>query len=456
MAPRLLGPISWALRIMKARLRGLKTSSPLLEAVRDTLWASTSDCRVITVMSPTKRITFFKFLESLLTFKPSKSETNAIFIHRTGTALVPGPLTRKCNNMDCSCLISVSQISSYTTNWEAYASLITQIFNTNGISVKYQGAIFCCDTNWLKAIPLYIDNTTSQLWSISIHSYAQDNGNLANLLTKNIAPYNPSLYGLSTAKANGLQYWMGESGSVAGLYSVNVSDTFGGGLWAIDWTFTAAAYGYEAISYHGIGAMIPSIVYMPWSAGNPFTIYPLYYAMLAFSRTIGGSNAYIWPQGPHLNVTSTQPQVSVWSTVDSVTGLRKVIINHRNITSGVPNAQVIINFTSTTTTYFSNAVLFYFEAPSGTSKTGVKLAGQTFEGSLDGTIQGTRTTFNLTTSGNNTWVFTMQPARTAFITFCPTSNSEPCGGQTSSSSSDAKRITSWISSLLLLWEELGF
>jgi len=35
----------------------------------------------------------------------------------------------------------------------------------------------------------------------------------------------------------------------------------------------------------------------------------------------------IWPQGAH----STQPLLSVWTTLDVVTGLRKVVINHRNI-----------------------------------------------------------------------------------------------------------------------------
>jgi len=331
----------------------------------------------------------------------------------------------------------------YFSNWAAYADVVSGIFNNSNINIKYQGATFCCYPTWLSSIPDLISNYTNRLWSIAVHDYPQNNGDLLKLLSQDYVPYNADPYGLLAAKAAGIEYWMGESGTAAGS-SQNTSARFGAGLWAIDWIFHAAAMGYTGINFQGTGGHPNSYqLYMPWQSGNPPVILPLYYGMIAVSRVLGGPNAYLFPVGPQLSFNSTQRLVGVWSTLDVGTRLRKVVVNHRNIT-GAPNATVSISF-SIGQTYFRTAILYFFEAPSGYSTTGITLAGQTFEGTSNGTIQGTRTTFNLTASGNNTWTFQMRAATTAFLTFCPLNNSQPCGGNTTLTSSSSSTSSSSIS-----------
>jgi len=339
----------------------------------------------------------------------------------------------------------------YNTNWNQYADVIDSILSQYNISVKYQGATFSGVLSFFEYLPTYIDLNHERLSSISVHNYGECNGDLSTLMTSAIYPRNPAPYGLQNATNYGLEYWMGETGSVACCCWLNVSDTFASALWGVDWIFRTAQLGYKAMSFHGVGAggQGATVVFPPWDLGPPPIIRPLYYAMLAAARTFAGPNAYIWPEGnPNLNVTSDQPMVSVFSTLDAGNGLRKVIVNHRNITPGLPDALVSITFSQGN--YYANALLYFLLAPSPLSKFGVTLAGQTFDGTLDGTIQGNQTTYTISSTGNNTWQFTMQAASAAFITFCPLSNPMPCGGQPPSTSASGRSSPSLLKLLLPL------
>jgi len=224
----------------------------------------------------------------------------------------------------------------------------------------------------------------------------------------------------------------------------NVSNTFGSALWGIDWIFNSAQQGYRGVNFHGGGTG----AYTPIATGHPLVARPLYYAMLAVATTIGGSNTYVYPktQGPSFNYTVQgtilPSQISIWTFVDVVSGVRKVVVNNRNLNTTASNANINITF-STASELYENAVLSFLSAPSIYSVTGVTFQGQTFDGSADGSIQGILVNTTVTASSaapaGFTWTFTMKPASTAFLVICVGQNSVPCGGTSSFSSSSASR-----------------
>jgi hypothetical protein len=294
--------------------------------------------------------------------------------------------------------------------------------------VKFQGATFCCLQDWFQWLPKFINQNAERLASISVHAYALSvcggvNVTVEELVTYKLTPGGYLLDGQAAATANGVEYWLAETNSVSCSGAPGVSDSFGAGLWAIDWMFNGAALGYRGMNFHGAGG---NLSYAAWGydAENVLKVNPLYYAMLAFARTIGvGQSAYILPAGsPLLSVNSSQPQVSVWSVGNKETNVRKVIINNRNITgTGAMYTTVTVKLTHGE--WNAEAGLTFFQAPSAYVTEGVSLSGQTFDGSTDGRIRGERQVIRVVAKAKNEWRFEMKPGSTAFLSICPAGQS---------------------------------
>lgn len=288
-------------------------------------------------------------------------------------------------------------------------------------------------------IPTYVGLYRPLLSTISVHYYALTAcGNpditMEQLLygTGTSPPYEyKSLLGLTNATESGLEWWAGESNSISCGGVANVSNAFGSALWAVDWMFNLMDLGFTGVNFHGTG----DAIYSPWDATSiPPTINPLYYAMLAVARTIGGKKTYLMPNAStEISVSSTQPAVTVRSLLDIVTGVRKIIINHRNISSTAPDA--VVNITFSEGGYSQTAAIVYLQAPSWSSLTGVTLNGQTLDGSVNGQFQGSPTNAVIQASAPNTWVFTMKPATTAFLYFTPATPTTSASAASSLSSS---------------------
>jgi hypothetical protein len=103
--------------------------------------------------------------------------------------------------------------------------------------------------------------------------------------------------------------------------------------------------------------------------------------------------------------TMTDSNVSIWATVDSTSTAHVVVINKDEAATG----NVQINLPGYTT-----GTVRYLSAPSYASTNGVTLGGQTFDGTPDGTIQGSLVT---TTISGQDGVFTLpaMPITTAAI-----------------------------------------
>lgn len=328
-------------------------------------------------------------------------------------------------------------VCSYDEQWNHYANVITGAVQSGiGQMVKFQGATFCCNIKWFQYLPAFIFKNADRLATISVHSYplavcSNNTVTLAELLnTKHTAPDGRQLDGLVAAREKGVQYWLAETNSVACGGSSGVSDTFGAALWAIDWMFNGAALGYHGMNFHGAGS---GAAYAPWKypthSETPLVM-PLYYAMLAFARTIAGPSAYLLSPGGssplrvEFSSGESNATTSVWSVSDAATSARKIIVNNRDIGAGARDIFITVKLTHGS--WHAEAALTTLEAQSAYSTSGVRLAGQTFDGTRDGRILGDYHVQRVPATSPNEWRFRMKAGSTAFLTVCAPSDLKPC------------------------------
>ena len=102
----------------------------------------------------------------------------------------------------------------------------------------------------------------------------------------------------------------------------------------------------------------------------------VYYGLLLFAQAVQ-NNAQLLP------VTLTAPteaSIKAWATIDANQTIRLLLLNKDQSASGP---------VSITLNGYGQGTVTRLTAPSFSSTTGVNLAGQTFDGSADGTPQGT-------------------------------------------------------------------
>lgn len=244
-----------------------------------------------------------------------------------------------------------------------------------------------------------------------------------------------------------------ESNSVDGGGQDTVSNSFAAALWAVDYMFELANAGVDGVNFHSpIGGgvrqltgtcatsgqtlnapCIPVPAYSPWTfnvANGPNnnhypasytleSVNPLFYGLYFFHLAVPDGAKFV-----PMSVTSPH-NVKVWATKDSSGTLRVVVINKDTTWSG--NVPVAISGYNTTgqlllmkcangyagTLQFANNTTL-------TGTTGITVGGQTWDGSTDGTIQGTQTTTSVTLSGSYYYV-NLQPGQAAILTLTPAS-----------------------------------
>jgi len=195
----------------------------------------------------------------------------------------------------------------------------------------------------------------------------------ATSLPAGYAPY------AAAAHKAGLIFRMGEINSVCGGGAAGISDTFQSTLWSIDIMFNYLAAGVDGVNWHtGQYTRYSLFQFKPQPSGskvvyNLTTVTPLYYGVLTFAQ-MAGRNAKLLPVS-----AMSDANVSIWATVDSTSAAHVVVINKDEVASG----SVQISLPG-----YSTGTVRAITAPSFTSTTGVTLGGQTFDGSTDGTIQG--------------------------------------------------------------------
>jgi len=183
--------------------------------------------------------------------------------------------------------------------------------------------------------------------------------------------------------AKGVKYRIGEMNSVAGGGQAGISDTFQAALWLIDTGFAFAQAGFDGFNFH-TGRYtrynfwdFHASEYKGRVTYDRLIVHPPYYGMLVLSNVMGN--------GAHLLSVSTaaSAHVRVWATVDKAQKIHVVIVNSDEQRGGTVRIAV---------PGWNHGTASLLKAPAFNSTAGITFAGQTFDGSTDGTIQGAKQT----------------------------------------------------------------
>jgi hypothetical protein len=153
----------------------------------------------------------------------------------------------------------------------------------------------------------------------------------------------------------------------------------------MDISFSYANVGVSGVNFFAPGDPNTPNAYTPFDftptvGGNGVTTYavrninPLYYGLLLFAQSVQ-NNAQLLPV-----TLTTQANIKAWATIDANQTIRLLLLNKDQSASG-PVSVALSGYQQATVTRLT--------APSYSSTTGVTLGGQTFDGSVDGTAQGT-------------------------------------------------------------------
>jgi hypothetical protein len=182
---------------------------------------------------------------------------------------------------------------------------------------------------------------------------------------------------VQVAQQFNLPFRMTELNSVSCGGLAGVSDTFASSLWATDILFEFANAGISGVNFQNA----------PGSAGNAFDftnaggqfsvkVNPLYYGAFLFSQATCNQAQLL----PVETLTPSPANLKVWATFEAPDMVHLVVLNKDE--SQDSNVSLQLSKDS----IFANVIRL--EAPSLDSKNGITLAGQTFDGTSDGSIQG--------------------------------------------------------------------
>jgi hypothetical protein len=212
---------------------------------------------------------------------------------------------------------------------------------------------------------------------------------------------------VAAAHANGLLFREGEFGAISEQAVHGISDAFGAALWSVDTMFQMANAGVDGVNWEASdGNYNNPFPFLVTNSGTTNTyaissINPMYYGLLMFQEAIG-SGAQLLP----VNVV-TPANLTAWATLPTGGTPRLVVLNKDETQTG--NVQVSMPG-------YGHATVLRLTAPSYTSLDGVTFAGQTFDGSTDGTIQGTQSTETIT-GKNGTFTLAMAVTSAALVIF---------------------------------------
>ena len=195
-----------------------------------------------------------------------------------------------------------------------------------------------------------------------------------------------------TAQQYGLPLRIGELNSINNKGQDGVSNSFSSALWAMDISFAYAQDGVSGVNFFNAHSNPNDLhYYSPFDftySGGKYSVHdinPLYYGMLMFAQAVQ-SSAQLLPITLSQNGTIIY-NITAWATIDSGNTIRLLLLNKDVNASG----NVTVSLTG-----YGNATITRLMAPLYSSKKGLTIgcledgqpAGQTFDGTPDGTLQG--------------------------------------------------------------------
>lgn len=232
---------------------------------------------------------------------------------------------------------------------------------------------------------------TSQMPVVNVHYYAgYDPGNEpGDYLLSPAAVNSTSLSQLSqvipTFHSHGQKFRIGEFNSIDGGGQPGVSDTFQSALWIVDQMFAFANVGVDGVNVNGVGsdnyemADFTNGSYDPSCPCDPYqaSVRPMYYGMLFFANATSNVKAI-----RQVSTYSFNSNISVWA-VDVNDGSTRVVIIDKD--AGF-NGDVAIQIPG----FSGNAAVDTLTAGSYWSQSGITYDGQTFDGTSNGILTGSK------------------------------------------------------------------
>jgi Chitobiase/beta-hexosaminidase C-terminal domain/Glycosyl hydrolase family 79 C-terminal beta domain len=188
------------------------------------------------------------------------------------------------------------------------------------------------------------------------------------------------LYGVKTYVEASHQvhtpFRIAEMNSICNGGQPGISNTFSSALWAIDTMFEFANVGVDGVNWNtnADGGPYDLFEFSSLLNGKYFLlgVRPLYYGLLFFARSAGNS-AQMLPV-----TTLTNSNIKVWATKDNSGHGHLVIINKELTVGG--SVQVTLSG-------YSSGTVSALRGDGYLATKGITIAGQTYDGSTDGTLQ---------------------------------------------------------------------
>ena len=203
---------------------------------------------------------------------------------------------------------------------------------------------------------------------------------------------------------------LAEMNSICNGGQPGVSDSFSSALWAIDIMFEDVNAGIDGVNWNTDydGGPYDLFKLNVWNNGHTTiygldTVRPLYYGLLFFSQAAGTSAQLLSAS------TLTNSNIKVWATTDSTGQAHLVIINKEQTTGG--NVQL-------TLPGYSLGSVVRLAASNYLATTGVTIAGQTYDNSPDGTLQGSPTTETVYPTAG-VWTISVNPMSAVLVNLQP-------------------------------------
>jgi hypothetical protein len=315
-----------------------------------------------------------------------------------------------------------SSTYSYAQFLPQYQQWANGIKSTQSSAVPFAGPTLGTDS-WVPNALIDVADGALKANIVTQHKYVgcyYASSPLASDILLQPASAAPSLWYLQpyalVAHAVGSQFRIGELNSICDGGQPGVSNSFSSALWAIDTMFGYANAGIDGVNWHsGYQNGAYDLFYFGvWKRGtlNAYSlnaVRPLFYGLLFFSQA-AGNGAQI------LNAsTLTDANLKIWATKDSTGVAHLVIINKEQTTSG--NVQITIPG-------YTAGTIVRLKAANYLATSGVTIGGQTFDGSTDGTLQGTPVTERIAPTGD-VWTVSVDAMSAVLVNLTSSTSAEP-------------------------------
>lgn len=301
-------------------------------------------------------------------------------------------------------------ISDFFSDFSTWRSNILPVLPSG---MKLMGPVFA-EIRSLASLPNFQAAESANVSVITQHFYAGHQWQTTTfapdfLLTPSastqaatsVAPY------IAAAHQNGQKFRIGEINSIDGGGITGISDAFESALWAVDTMYELANVGVDGVNWHGANNCTYCAFLFAKANVGQNTIYtlkqvnPLYYGLLFFQWGTG-NNSKLLP----VTLGTTSANIKVWATIDQNNTVHVAILNKDESFAG----NVAVKLSG-----YGSAQVTRLLAPSYQSNSGISINGQTFDGSIDGTLVGSQDSETISAT-NGVYTVPVQPTSAVLLT----------------------------------------